>query len=45
MFTLGAAVSALVGVLFDGTARPLMTLAAIGGAGAFLLRVGIRGKR
>jgi DHA1 family bicyclomycin/chloramphenicol resistance-like MFS transporter len=36
-FAVGATVSALLGILFDGTARPMASVAAIGGAGAFLI--------
>ena len=36
-FAIGAAVSALLGVLFDGTARALASAAALAGIGAFLL--------
>ena len=44
-FAVGAAISALLGVLFDGTARPMASVAAIGGAGAFLIeRYYLRGK-
>jgi DHA1 family bicyclomycin/chloramphenicol resistance-like MFS transporter len=45
-FAVGAAVSALLGALFDGTARPMASVAAAGGAGAFLIeRYWLRGKR
>jgi DHA1 family bicyclomycin/chloramphenicol resistance-like MFS transporter len=44
-FALGAVVSVGLGVLFDGTSRAMMTLMALGGAGAFLLeRTVMRGK-
>jgi len=44
-FAAGAAVSALLGVLFDGSARPMASAAALGGAGAFLIeRFFLRGK-
>ena len=44
-FAVGAAVSALLGALFDGTARPMATFAAAGGAGAWLVeRFWLRGK-
>ena len=44
-FAIGAVVSALLGALYDGTARPLMYCAALGGIGAFLLEMRIlRGK-
>ena len=36
-FTVGALVSAGLGFAFDGTARPMTTLAAIGGIAAFIL--------
>jgi DHA1 family bicyclomycin/chloramphenicol resistance-like MFS transporter len=35
-FTSGAAISALLGALFDGSARPMATAAALAGLGAFL---------
>jgi DHA1 family bicyclomycin/chloramphenicol resistance-like MFS transporter len=45
-FAAGAAVSALLGALFDGTARPMASVAAVGGAGAYLIeRYWLRGKR
>jgi DHA1 family bicyclomycin/chloramphenicol resistance-like MFS transporter len=34
-FTLGAAISAALGTLFDGTARPMASVAALAGAAAF----------
>jgi DHA1 family bicyclomycin/chloramphenicol resistance-like MFS transporter len=44
-FAAGAAVSALLGALFDGTARPMASVAALGGAGAYLtVRYALRGK-
>jgi DHA1 family bicyclomycin/chloramphenicol resistance-like MFS transporter len=44
-FAAGAAVSALLGSLFDGTARPMASVAALGGAGAYLtVRYTLRGK-
>jgi DHA1 family bicyclomycin/chloramphenicol resistance-like MFS transporter len=44
-FAIGAAVSALLGTLFDGSARPMASAAALGGAGAFLIeRFVLRGK-
>ena len=44
-FALGAVVSALLGVLFDGTPRAMASAAAIGGVGAFLIeRLVLRGK-
>jgi len=36
-FGVGALISSSLGAAFDGTARPMATLAAIGGAGAFIL--------
>jgi DHA1 family bicyclomycin/chloramphenicol resistance-like MFS transporter len=36
-FAVGAVVSTLLGLLFEGTARPLTTAAALGGIGAFLI--------
>ena len=36
-FAVGAAVSALLGALFDGTARPMASVAAAGGLGAWLI--------
>jgi DHA1 family bicyclomycin/chloramphenicol resistance-like MFS transporter len=36
-FCVGAVISSSLGAAFDGTARPMATLAAIGGAGAFIL--------
>ena len=44
-FAVGAAVSALLGALFDGTARPMASVAAVGGLGAYLIeRYYLRGK-
>lgn len=44
-FAVGAAVSALLGALFDGTARPMAGVAAVGGAGAWIIeRYWLRGK-
>ena len=44
-FTAGAVVSAALGAAFDGTARPMTTLAACAGTAAFLLeRLLLRGK-
>jgi len=44
-FAVGAAVSALLGALFDGTARPMASVAAAGGVGAWLIeRYYLRGK-
>jgi MFS transporter, DHA1 family, multidrug resistance protein len=36
-FTAGAIISAGLGAAFDGTARPMATLAAVGGAAAFMM--------
>ncbi|HEX7220981.1 MAG TPA: multidrug effflux MFS transporter [Burkholderiales bacterium] len=36
-FGVGAVISSSLGAAFDGTARPMATLAALGGAGAFIL--------
>jgi hypothetical protein len=36
-FTTGAFVSAMLGAAFDGTARPMASVAALAGAGAFVL--------
>ena len=36
-FAVGAVVSTLLGLLFEGTARPLTSAAALGGIGAFLI--------
>lgn len=36
-FGVGAVISSSLGAAFDGSARPMATLAAIGGAGAFIL--------
>ena len=45
-FAVGAAVSALLGDLFDGTARPMASAAALAGVGAFLVeRNFVRGQR
>ena len=45
MFAVGATVSAVLGALYDGSARPLMACAALGGIGAFVLEMRIlRGK-
>jgi DHA1 family bicyclomycin/chloramphenicol resistance-like MFS transporter len=45
-FAVGALVSTLLGLLFDGTARPMASAAALAGVGAFLIeRKYIRGKR
>ena len=45
-FALGALVSAVLGLLFDGTARPMTSVAALAGVGAFLIeRTFVRGKR
>lgn len=45
-FAVAAAVSAALGAVFDGTARPLATVTVIGGLGAFLLqRRFLRGPR
>jgi DHA1 family bicyclomycin/chloramphenicol resistance-like MFS transporter len=45
-FGSGAVISTALGAAFDGSARPMATLAAFGGAGAFLLqRVFFRGTR
>ena len=43
-FTVGALVSTGLGLAFDGTARPLATVAACGGIAAFLLERVLRGK-
>jgi DHA1 family bicyclomycin/chloramphenicol resistance-like MFS transporter len=44
-FTAGALVSAALGAAFDGTARPMTTVAAFAGVAAFLLeRFLLRGK-
>ena len=44
-FGIGAAISTVLAAAFDGSARPMATLAAIGGIGAFLLeRKLVRGK-
>jgi DHA1 family bicyclomycin/chloramphenicol resistance-like MFS transporter len=44
-FGVGALISAVLGAAFDGSARPMATLAACGGLGAFLLeRKLLRGK-
>jgi DHA1 family bicyclomycin/chloramphenicol resistance-like MFS transporter len=44
-FTLGALVSAGLGFAFDGTARPMATLGACAGLGAFLVETKLfRGK-
>jgi DHA1 family bicyclomycin/chloramphenicol resistance-like MFS transporter len=44
-FTLGAVISTLLGAAFDGTARPMASVAAIAGVGAFLAeRLLLRGK-
>jgi DHA1 family bicyclomycin/chloramphenicol resistance-like MFS transporter len=45
-FAVGALVSTLLGLLFDGTARPIASTAALAGIGAFLIeRKYLRGKR
>lgn len=45
-FAVGALVSSALGALFDGSARPMATLAALGGLGAFLVeRIFLRGPR
>ena len=45
-FAVGALVSSALGALFDGSARPMATLAALAGLGAFLTeRVFLRGPR
>lgn len=45
-FAVGAAVSALLGASFDGSARPMATAAAAAGLGAFLIqRIWLRGAR
>ncbi|MGH8724680.1 MAG: Bcr/CflA family multidrug efflux MFS transporter, partial [Burkholderiales bacterium] len=36
-FAMGALISTGLGALFDGTARPMATVAAVAGAAAFLL--------
>jgi DHA1 family bicyclomycin/chloramphenicol resistance-like MFS transporter len=44
-YAAGAVLSAALGAAFDGTARPMATVALIAGAGAFLLeRYAVRGK-
>ena len=44
-FTVAAVVSTLLGVAFDGTARPMTTVAALSGIGAFVFeRILIRGR-
>jgi DHA1 family bicyclomycin/chloramphenicol resistance-like MFS transporter len=44
-FTAGALVSAALGAAFDGSARPMASVAALAGAGAFLFdRLARRGK-
>jgi DHA1 family bicyclomycin/chloramphenicol resistance-like MFS transporter len=35
-FAIGALISAALGAAFDGSARPMATVAALAGAGAFL---------
>ncbi len=45
-FAVGAIVSTALGLLFEGTARPLTSAAALGGVGAFLIEKNfLRGKR
>jgi hypothetical protein len=45
-FAIGAVVSTALGALFDGSARPMATAAAIGGLGALLIeRSFLRGSR
>jgi DHA1 family bicyclomycin/chloramphenicol resistance-like MFS transporter len=45
-FALGALVSSALGMLFDGTARPMASTAALAGVGAFLVeRNFVRGRR
>jgi hypothetical protein len=44
-FAVGAVLSAVLGVLFDGSARAMASAAALGGLGAFLVvRSSLRGK-
>lgn len=43
-FAAGALISTLLGALFDGTARPMASVAALAGAGAFLFERRLRGK-
>jgi DHA1 family bicyclomycin/chloramphenicol resistance-like MFS transporter len=44
-FTVGAVISSLLGAAFDGTARPMASVAALAGIGAFLFeRFIVRGK-